>query len=115
MTQSDGNDERAGIDIGGGGLVREETCLQIFSTPNSGAIFPITFNDCGAIFPIFFCGRQVQILYPVLGSYDQGQRLGAINNLDAICSAETYVDLSKLDPDHTFYSSGVPLSKESRP
>ena len=36
---------------GGGDLVPEETCLEKFSTPNSGAIFPITFNDCGGIFP----------------------------------------------------------------
>ena len=35
--------------------------------PNSGAIFPITFNDCGTIFPILFFGHQVQNLYPVLG------------------------------------------------
>ena len=52
---------------GGGKLVREETCLEKFRTPNSGAIFPITFNDCGAIFPILFFGHQVQNLYPVLG------------------------------------------------
>ena len=46
---------------------------------------------------------------------DQGQRLGAMSNLDATCSAGNYVDLSKLDPHHTFSSSGVPLSTESRP
>ena len=56
-----------GILYGGGDLVREETCLEKFRTPNSGAIFPITFNDCGAIFPILFFGHQVQNLYPVLG------------------------------------------------
>ena len=28
---------------GGGDLVREETCLEKFRTPNSGAIFPILF------------------------------------------------------------------------
>ena len=50
----------------GTNLVAEETCLEKFSTPNSGAIFPITFNDCGAIFPILFFGHQVQNLYPVL-------------------------------------------------
>ena len=38
---------------GGGDLVAEETCLEKFNTPNSGAIFPITFNDCGGIFPYF--------------------------------------------------------------
>ena len=32
---------------GGGNLVWEETCLEKFRTANSGAIFPITFNDCG--------------------------------------------------------------------
>ena len=36
-----------------------------------------------------------------------------IRNLDATCSAGNCVDLSKLDPHHTFSSSGVPLSKES--
>ena len=51
---------------GGGGLVAEETCLEKFSTANSGAIFPITFNDCGGIFPILCFGHQVQNLYPVL-------------------------------------------------
>ena len=50
-----------------------------------------------------------------MGSYDQGQRLGAMSNLDATCSAGNCVDLSKLDPHHTFSPSGVPLSKESRP
>ena len=35
--------------LGGGG---GGSCLEKFSTPNSGAIFPISFNDCGAIFPI---------------------------------------------------------------
>ena len=48
---------------GGKNLVREETCLEKFSTANSGAIFPIIFNDCGAIFPILFFGHQVQNLY----------------------------------------------------
>ena len=52
---------------GGGNLVWEETCLEKFRTANSGAIFPITFNDCGGIFPILFFGHQVQNLYPVLG------------------------------------------------
>ena len=52
---------------GGGNLVWEETCLEKFHTANSGAIFPITFNDCGGIFPILFFGHQVQNLYPVLG------------------------------------------------
>ena len=51
---------------GGGDLVAEETCLEKFSMPNSGAIFPITFNDCGGIFPILCFGHQVQNLYPVL-------------------------------------------------
>ena len=51
----------------GGDLVAEETCQEKFSTPNSGAIFPITFNDCGRIFPILCFGHQVQNLYPVLG------------------------------------------------
>ena len=37
---------------GGGGLVAEETCLEKFTAPSSGAIFPITFKNCGAIFPI---------------------------------------------------------------
>ena len=41
---------------GGGDLVPEETCLEKFSTPNSGAIFLI-----------LFFGHQVQNLYPVLG------------------------------------------------
>ena len=35
--------------VGGGDLVAEETRLEKFNTPNSGAIFPITFNDCGGI------------------------------------------------------------------
>ena len=46
---------------GGGNLVREETCLEKFSTPNSGALFPITFNDCGAIFPILFLDIKFKI------------------------------------------------------
>ena len=46
---------------GGGNLVREETCLEKFSTANSGAIFPIIFNDCGAIFPIFFLDIKFKI------------------------------------------------------
>ena len=33
----------------------------------------------------------------------------------AVCCAGNYVDLSKLDPHHTFSSSGDPLNKESRP
>ena len=52
---------------GGKNLVWEETCLEKFRTASSGAIFPITFNDCGGIFPILFFGHQVQNLYPVLG------------------------------------------------
>ena len=52
---------------GGKNLVWEETCLEKFRTANSGAIFPITFHDCGGIFPILFFGHQVQNLYPVLG------------------------------------------------
>ena len=52
---------------GGGNLVWEENCLEKFRTANSGAIFPITFHDCGGIFPILFFGHQVQNLYPVLG------------------------------------------------
>ena len=31
------------------------------------------------------------------------------------CNAGNCVDLSKLDPHHTFSSSGVPLNKESQP
>ena len=37
-----------------------------------------------------------------MGSYDQGQRLGAISNLDATCSAGNCLDVSKLDPHHSF-------------
>ena len=33
----------------------------------SGKIFPIIFNDCGAIFRMLFFGHQVQNLYPVRG------------------------------------------------
>ena len=50
-----------GAIYGGGGLVAEETCPEKFSTPNSGAIFPITFNDCGAIFPILFLDIKFKI------------------------------------------------------
>ena len=46
---------------GGGNLVREETCLEKFSTANSGTIFPIIFNDCGAIFPILFLDIKFKI------------------------------------------------------
>ena len=52
---------------GGGDLVAEETCWENFSPPNFGAIFAITFNDCGGIFLILFFGHQVQNWYPVLG------------------------------------------------
>ena len=38
-----------------------------------------------------------------------------IRNLDATCNAGNYVDLSKLDPHHTFSSSGVPLNEKCRP
>ena len=154
-------------DTGGGDLVAEETCLEKFSTPNSGAIFPITLLIVAEFFPYFILDIKFKICtlcwggviicvcrcragaicflrtarqqcfkenvggkkYPKgmakrqrarpedskLGSYDQGQRLGAISNLDATCSAGNCVDLSKLDPHHTFSPSGVPLSKESRP
>ena len=44
-----------------------------------------------------------------------GQRLGAVSNLDVSCNVGSCVDLCKLDPQHTFSSSFVPLSKESRP
>ena len=44
-------------------------------------------------------GGGCRIKY-VMWSYGQGQRLGAISNLDALCSAGNCVDLSKLDPHH---------------
>ena len=44
---------------GAGGLVAEETCLEKFSAPKSGATFPITFKDCGGIFLILCFGYQV--------------------------------------------------------
>ena len=57
---------------GGGGLVAEETCPENFSTPNSGTIFSIALNNCGAIFSmLFFFGHQVQNVYPVLNSGDK--------------------------------------------
>ena len=52
---------------GGGDLVQEETRLENFSTPNSGAIFPITFNDCGAIFPILFFWTSSSKFVPCAG------------------------------------------------
>ena len=59
---------------GGGDLVREETCLEKFSTPNSGAIFPITFNKCGAIFPILFFWIKFKICTLCWGGgYDRGR------------------------------------------
>ena len=65
---------------GGGGLVAEETCLEKFSTPNSGAIFPITFNDCGGIFPILSFGHQGSKFVPCAGrgglSVSVGTELG---------------------------------------
>ena len=58
---------------GGGGLVAEETCLEKFSTPNSGAIFPITFNDCGGIFPYFVLDIKFKICTLCWGGYDRGR------------------------------------------
>ena len=56
---------------GGKNLVWEETCLEKFRTANSGAIFPITFNDCGGIFPgknfpILNFGVTVVALWPII-------------------------------------------------
>ena len=51
----------------GGDLVREETCLENFIAPNSGAIFPITFNDCGAIFPTLFFWTSSSKFVPCAG------------------------------------------------
>ena len=62
---------------GGGDLVPEETYLKKFSTPNSGAIFPITFNDCGAIFPDFFLDTKFKICTLCWGVYDRGGGGGA--------------------------------------
>ena len=45
----------------------------------------------------------------------RSKRPGALSNLDVTCSAGACGDLSRLDPHHTFSSSGAPLSKESRP
>ena len=58
-------DMAVGRHTGGGDLVREETCLEKFRTPNSGAILPI-----------LFFGHQVQNLYPVLRGGGGGGMIG---------------------------------------
>ena len=52
---------------GRGDLVAEETCLEKFSTPNSGLIFPINFNNCGGIFPILFFWTSSSKFVPCAG------------------------------------------------
>ena len=113
--------------------------LDKFSMPNRGAFFPSLLRIVVQCFPYFFwtlsssfctlcmgggaekipAGGPFSTHYPILLLASFAETVawyGAHHSdLDVTCRAGNCVDLSKLDPHHTFSSSGVPLSKERRP